>query len=74
MSETSLYERLGGEQNIRTIAGQIFDNHKNNKTVSSRYQDSDREQVVERVTEFLCAGTGGPQGTRGRICLRPIGE
>lgn len=61
MSEASLYERLGGEDAIRNIAGDIFDNHSKNDVVKARYQDSDRAQVVQLVTEFLCAGTGGPQ-------------
>ena len=61
MSEGSLYERLGGEATIRAIAGDIFDNHKGNDAVKARYQDSDRAKVVQLVTEFICAGTGGPQ-------------
>ena len=66
MSEPTLYERLGGESAIRTIAGDIFDNHLNNDAVKARYVDSDRDQVVQLVTEFICAGTGGPQEYTGR--------
>ena len=69
MSEASLYERLGGEAKIRVIAGDIFDNHKQNPAVSARYVDSDREKVVQLVTEFICAGTGGPQTYTGRNML-----
>ena len=69
MSEASLYERLGGEDAIRKIAGDIFDNHKGNAVVSVRYVDSDREKVVQLVTEFVCAGTGGPQAYTGRNML-----
>ena len=61
MSESTLYERLGGESKIRAIAGDIFDNHRNNDLVKARYVDSDRDNVVQLVTEFICMGTGGPQ-------------
>ena len=65
----TLYERLGGEESIRRIAGDIFDNHKENDVVKARYQDSDRDKVVQLVTEFICAGTGGPQEYTGRNML-----
>lgn len=66
MSEESLYERLGGEDKIREIATDILDLHLDNDTVRVRYQDSDREKVIQRVTEFICAGTGGPQEYTGK--------
>uniref|UniRef100_UPI0030BA2B7C Group 1 truncated hemoglobin n=1 Tax=Shewanella benthica KT99 TaxID=314608 RepID=UPI0030BA2B7C len=62
----SLYERLGGEQKIARIAADIFDTHATNPTVASRYKDSDRERVIKMVTEFLSAGTGGPQDYTGK--------
>ena len=66
MSDASLYERLGGEEKIRAIAGDIFDNHAANDTVKARYLDSNRAEVVQKVTEFICAGTGGPQAYTGK--------
>lgn len=66
MSEASLYQRLGGEDKIRRITGDILDNHLRNEVVNVRYQDSDREGVIRTVTEFICAGTGGPQVYTGR--------
>ena len=66
MTEKSLYERLGGEEKIRTIATSIFDNHVNNDAVKARYADSDRDEVIRLVTEFVCAGTGGPQTYTGK--------
>ena len=68
MTET-LYERLGGEEKIRVIAEDILDNHLGNETVSVRYQDSDRDNVIRVVTEFICAGTGGPQEYTGKDML-----
>ena len=69
MSDASLYERLGGEDKIRQIAGDIFDNHLANDAVKARYVDSDRDNVIKLVTEFICAGTGGPQAYTGRNML-----
>lgn len=66
MSDASLYERLGGEEKIRAIAQDIFDNHKKNPAVSPRYADSDPQELVRIVTEFICAGTGGPQVYSGK--------
>lgn len=69
MSDLSLYERLGGEEKIKAIASSIFENHTQNKTVSARYKDSDRDRVVKVVTEFICVGTGGPQEYTGKDML-----
>lgn len=69
MSEQSLYERLGGESKIRSIASDIYDNHVNNSDVKVRFTDSDRDQTVKIVTEFICAGTGGPQKYSGKDML-----
>lgn len=69
MSEASLYERLGGEEKIRAITTDIFDHHVQNDTVNVRYQDSDRDRVIQVVTEFICAGTGGPQEYTGKDML-----
>ena len=69
MSDASLYERLGGEEKIRAITVDILNNHLNNDAIKVRYQDSDRDEVIRIVTEFICAGTGGPQAYTGRDML-----
>ncbi|HOP15218.1 MAG: group 1 truncated hemoglobin [Chromatiaceae bacterium] len=69
MSETSLYERLGREENIRLIAGSILDNHLGNDKIKSRFRHVDRDETWRKVTEFICAGTGGPQHYTGRGML-----
>ncbi|MBW8182907.1 group I truncated hemoglobin [Shewanella nanhaiensis] len=66
MNGTSLYDRLGGEVKIAQIAADIFDTHRDNPTIASRYKDSDRDKVIKTVTEFLCSGTGGPQEYTGK--------
>ena len=69
MSEASLYERLGGEEKIRAIATDIFDTHAANPLIKARYVDSNRDEVIRIVTEFICAGTGGPQEYTGKNML-----
>jgi truncated hemoglobin YjbI len=69
MSEPGLYGRIGGEEGIRAITTDIFDNHVRNNKVSVRYQDSDHDRVIRVVTEFICAGTGGPQEYAGKNML-----
>lgn len=69
MNEPSLYQRLGGEDKIRAITTDIFDNHMKNHVVNARYKDSDRSKVIDTVTSFICAGTGGPQEYTGKDML-----
>ena len=69
MAEASLYERLGGEENIRRIATTLFDTHAENPTIAARYVNSDRDSVIQLVFEFLCSATGGPQEYTGRDML-----
>lgn len=69
MSEESLYLRLGGEEKIALIAADIFDTHAANPVIASRYKDANREQIIKVVTEFICAGTGGPQDYTGKNML-----
>jgi hemoglobin len=66
MSKGSLYERLGGEGKIRQVVTSIYDNHANNKTVSARFAKSDKNQLIQHITAFVCAGTGGPQTYAGK--------
>jgi len=66
MLDSTLYERLGGEEKIRAVAADIFDNHVQNQSVKARFVDSDRDEVVRLVTEFICAGSSGPQPYTGK--------
>ena len=69
MSEQTLYERLGGEKPIREIAESIFDKHLANPVISNRYGNTVREEVIPKLVEFLCEGTGGPQKYTGKNML-----
>ena len=69
MPEASLYERLGGEGAIRAVATDTFDNPARNPAINARYVDSDRDRVIQVVTEFICVGTGDPQEYTGKDML-----
>ena len=66
MAEGSLYERLGGPDKIRVICADIFDAHTSNPVVRNRYKNSSRDEVIQKVWEFFCSGTGGPQSYTGK--------
>jgi hemoglobin len=66
MTSLSLYERLGGEEKIRQIATDIYDNHAGNGAVMARFVKTDRAELIRLVKEFVCAGTDGPQKYAGK--------
>ena len=67
--QPSLYERLGGEEQISVLAREIFSNHSKNPLIMARYADSDPETVIRLVAELMCAGFGGPQKYTGKAML-----
>lgn len=69
MSDESLYIRLGGHDAIAALARTIFNNHCSNEVVKNRYAKSDPENVVQKVTEFMCAGFGGTEYYSGEDML-----
>ena len=66
MSEASLYERLGGPDKIRQICTDIYDAHASNPKIKSRFVDSNRDEVIQKVWEFFCSGIGGPESYSGQ--------
>ena len=62
----SLYERIGGPDTIKEIATSLFKNHTSNPTVNNRYVNSDPDEVIRLVTEFMCSGFGGPEEYTGK--------
>ncbi len=62
----SLYERLGGHDGINAIATDLVALHLGNPVIKTRYANSDQAEVVRLVTEFFCAGTGGPEKYTGK--------
>jgi len=65
----SLYDRLGGHDAIAAVARTVFGNHCKNELIKTRYADSDPEQVIQKVTEFMCAGFGGTEQYTGEDML-----
>jgi hemoglobin len=59
-SQTSLYDRIGGEKGVRTITENIWNNHSKNPIVNNRFANSDPEYVKQKVYEIVVASTGGP--------------
>ena len=63
---SSLYERLGRRDGIARITRTLIDNHLANPLVNVRYAQSDLKKVEQRVIEFFCAGSGGPEAYTGK--------
>jgi len=59
-SQTSLYDRIGGEKGARAITENIWNNHSKNPIVNNRFANSDPEYVKQKVYEIVVASTGGP--------------
>jgi len=69
MSDENLYSRLGGHDGISALARTVFENHCKNEVIKNRYTKSDPENVVQKVTEFMCAGFGGKEKYTGEDML-----
>jgi len=65
MSEERLYDRLGGHDALVALAETTFNNHCKNDLIKSRYQNSDPDEVIRKVGEFMCAGFGGKEAYTG---------
>lgn len=56
--EKTLYEKIGGEEKVRMIVDDIWDNHSANPIVKDRFAASDPEYVKQRVFEIFASATG----------------
>jgi hemoglobin len=65
----SLYERLGGTENITRIAGDAVDIHLANPIISTRYAGKDVANLKNGAATFFIAGTGGPDVYKGKDML-----
>ena len=57
---TSLYERLGGTDGIKSIANDLVDNHYANPVIGTRFAAVDRDKVKNGAATFFITGSGGP--------------
>ena len=68
MSE-SLYERLGGNEGIESIAHDLVHQHLANPAVATRYEGKDVDTLINGAATFFIAGTGGPDVYKGKDML-----
>jgi len=57
--EKSLYERLGGEEKIHEMVAEIVRLHQENEDLDYIMEGVDIDKLVDGVTVFFAAGTGG---------------
>lgn len=60
-AETSLFDRLGGEEKIHELTREIMRLHTVNPAIHHLVDDVDAKKVAYRVAQFMISGTGGPQ-------------
>ena len=65
----SLYERLGGTAGITNIANDVIDNHLANKSIATRFANSDPVKLKNAAATFFIGGTGGPDVYKGKDLL-----
>lgn len=66
----SLYERLGGVERISQLGKDIVALHYVNPLFKTRFEQvKDRSQLERNISDFICAGTGGPQTYGGKDVL-----
>ena len=66
---TSLFERLGGNEGITAIANDVVDNHLANKAIATRFADSDIPALKNAAATFFISGTGGENVYEGKDML-----
>jgi hemoglobin len=57
-AEQSLFNRLGGEDKVRTIVNDTYHNHVTNPIIQGRFVDTDHETVKQKVYEIFASATG----------------
>ena len=68
MSQT-LFERLGGTEGITNISNDVVDNHLANKSIATRFANSDVSKLKNAAATFFISGTGGPNVYKGKDML-----
>lgn len=70
-TQSSLYQRLGAEDGIKSIVEDIVQAHMENPVIKARFrpylEDPETlEKVKGHLTTFICSGSGGEQEYTGR--------
>ena len=66
---TTLFDRLGGTNGITKLAHDLVDLHLANKTISTRFAESDVPALKNAAATFFISGTGGPNVYKGKDIL-----
>ena len=68
MTETPLFERLGGRDGIRAVVEKSLANHYANPRIKTRFEHAQQtsDELVEHAVEFFCTGLSGVETYRGR--------
>ncbi|SDX62814.1 hemoglobin [Halobellus clavatus] len=61
MSQSTLYERLGGHDGIRAVVDDFYDRLLEDDLVGPLFEDADLERLRKTQTDFLCEAAGGPE-------------
>jgi hemoglobin len=61
MSETTLYERLGGRDGIRAVVDDFYDRLVADEELGPYFDGADVERLRRTQTDFLCEAAGGPE-------------
>ncbi len=62
----TLYDRLGGADNLKAIASDLIDAHIANPLIGQRFQKMDVPTAKQHAFEFFCMGSGGSEPYTGR--------
>lgn len=65
----SLFERLGGNEGITSIANDIVDYHLANKAIANRFAETDISALKHAAATFFITGTGGENVYKGKDML-----
>ena len=61
MSETTLYDRLGGRDGIRAVVDDFYDRLLDDDDLAPFFADADLDSLRRTQTDFLCEAAGGPE-------------
>ena len=61
MTETTLYDRLGGYDGIRSVVDEFYDRLLADEELAPFFENADMEKLRETQTDFLCEAAGGPE-------------
>ncbi|HET6768349.1 MAG TPA: group 1 truncated hemoglobin [Chitinophagaceae bacterium] len=62
----TLFERLGGEENVRKIVNDVLEKNSNNPLIAHHFKNIDMKGLKQKAFEFFSMGTGGPHQYTGR--------